>query len=241
MADNVYNITLITDAQRDQMIEDTQVCIQMTQECQNDPKNGTICFDAMQFCGDKQTAIFSESKRNPYDIREVCESPTVGICYGMNYVRAFFNLGSVREYLNVTDGPVTTWVEASDEASTNFEGTSGDYAENYEGYVADLLDGGIRVLIYTGDADLMCNWQGNEAWTSALEWSGKASFNKAQQRSFIAHDPLNASASPLDAGLVRSFENFAVLRVFNAGHMVPAHQPAASLDMVNKFFKNQEL
>ncbi|GAB9475596.1 Serine carboxypeptidase 47, partial [Globisporangium polare] len=24
-------------------------------------------------------------------------------------------------------------------------------------------------------------------------------------------------------------------------HMVPAHQPAASLDMINKFFKNEEL
>lgn len=113
--------------------------------------------------------------------------------------------------------------------------------ENYAGYVADLLDAGFRVLIYTGDADLMCNWQGNEAWTSALQWSGKASFNKATQRSLIAHDPLDSSAEPLDAGLIRLLGNFAVLRVFNAGHMVPAHQPAASLDMINKFFKNQEL
>ncbi|GAB9477123.1 Serine carboxypeptidase 47, partial [Globisporangium polare] len=240
MVDNVYNITLLSDAQREQMVKDTQVCIQMTEECQKLPTNGTICSDAGDFCYEKQTEVFSQSKRNPYDIREACV-PTVGICYGMDYVRDFFNLESVREYLNVADGPITTWVEAGDEASANFEGISGDYNENYAGYVADLLDGGIRVLIYTGDADLMCNWQGNEAWTSALQWGGKASFNKVDQRSFIARDPLNPTGAPMDAGLVRSFGNLSVLRVFNASHMVPAHQPAASLDMINKFFKNEEL
>ncbi|GAB9473941.1 Serine carboxypeptidase 47, partial [Globisporangium polare] len=236
-----YNITLITKAQREQMVKDTQVCIGMTEACQTAPSNGTICSDALSFCSRKLENITSESKRNPFDIREICESPTVGICYGMDDVRDFFNLENVREYLNVADGPVATWVEESGEVELNFEGTSGDFLKNYAGYVADLLDGGIRVLIYTGDADFMVSWQGSEAWTSALDWSDKASFNKVDQRSFIARDPLNPTGAPMDAGLVRSFGNLSVLRVFNAGHMVPAHQPAASLDMISKFVKNQKL
>jgi carboxypeptidase C (cathepsin A) len=31
------------------------------------------------------------------------------------------------------------------------------------------------------------------------------------------------------------FDNFAFLRVFNAGHMVPMDQPAVALELLNKF------
>lgn len=240
MVNNVYNISLLNDTQIAQIEKDTDVCLEMTRQCVENPANGTICFDAQSYCFEVQYLPFYATKRNPYDIREVCESPRVGICYGMEHVYDFFNLEGVREYLNVSDGPVAEWVEASDKVGEDFE-RSVDYSFSYDTYVADLLDGGIRVLIYTGDADLMCNWQGNHAWTSALEWSGKQGFNAAEERAFIAHDPLDVRAPPQDAGLLRSFENFAVLRVFNAGHMVPAHQPAASLDMINKFFANQQL
>lgn len=195
MLDSVYNITLITDDQKTQMLDDTKVCIEMTQECQRAPSNGTICADAVDICF--ENLMVSESKRNPYDIREVCDSVTTGFCSGMDSVREFFNMESVREYLNVSDGPISTWVEASEEAGSRFEGTSGDYAKNYEGYVANLLDAGIRILIYTGDADFMCNWQGNEAWTSALQWSGKAGFNKAEQRLLTTIDPLDSRACRL--------------------------------------------
>ena len=43
-----------------------------------------------------------------------------------------------------------------------------------------MLEDGIRVLIYAGDVDFICNWMGNKAWTQALNWSGKTDFNAAQ-------------------------------------------------------------
>jgi cathepsin A (carboxypeptidase C) len=42
---------------------------------------------------------------------------------------------------------------------------------NYQNQIPDLLENGIPVLIYAGDADFVCNWLGNQAWTLAL---GKA-------------------------------------------------------------------
>lgn len=40
---------------------------------------------------------------------------------------------------------------------------SEDIAKSYSSYIADMLNDDIRVLIYIGDADLTCNWYGNEA------------------------------------------------------------------------------
>ncbi len=37
-------------------------------------------------------------------------------------------------------------------------------------YVAALLERGVKVLIYVGSYDWICNWVGNERWTLALEW-----------------------------------------------------------------------
>ena len=36
----------------------------------------------------------------------------------------------------------------------------------------DILEAGIRVLIYVGDRDFICNWVGIRRWVDALEWSG---------------------------------------------------------------------
>jgi carboxypeptidase C (cathepsin A) len=99
--------------------------------------------------------------------------------------------------------------------------------------VGELLDDGVRVLIYAGDADLECNWSGNLAWLQALEWSGSMAFNAAE-----AHDLIvNGEA----AGSVTSSGELSFIRIFNAGHMVPQDQPAVALEMISIFYQNQEL
>jgi carboxypeptidase C (cathepsin A) len=40
-----------------------------------------------------------------------------------------------------------------------------------------MLEDDIRVLIYAGDVDFICNWIGNKAWTIDLPWSGHESFS----------------------------------------------------------------
>jgi cathepsin A (carboxypeptidase C) len=91
----------------------------------------------------------------------------------------------------------------------------------------------IPVLIYAGDADFICNWLGNLAWTNALEWPGQAKYAKAELKD------LKLKADGSNIGSVKSSGNFTFLRLHAGGHMVPYDQPAASLDMLDRWLAGE--
>jgi cathepsin A (carboxypeptidase C) len=91
---------------------------------------------------------------------------------------------------------------------------AGDWMRPYVEYIPQLLESGIKVLIYAGDADYICNWIGNKAWTEALEWSGQEEFNEAKDIVW------KSKITGKEAGELKMYGNFAFLRVYEAGHMV---------------------
>lgn len=93
-----------------------------------------------------------------------------------------------------------------------FVASQDEYRLSYH-YVSALLERGVRVLIYVGKNDWICNHVGNEAWTRALEWSGHEAF---------AGEPLRAwNVSEKQAGMTRSAQGLTFATVEGAGHMVP--------------------
>ncbi|KAJ2000595.1 hypothetical protein H4R26_004541 [Coemansia thaxteri] len=109
--------------------------------------------------------------------------------------------------------------------------TTGDWVKPIHLEIPPLLEAGLRVLIYSGDADWICNWYGGKAWSLAMDWSGKSEFAAALDRPWLVDGE--------QAGESRTAGNFTFVRVFGAGHMVPYDQPKASLDMVNSWISNQ--
>jgi carboxypeptidase C (cathepsin A) len=97
----------------------------------------------------------------------------------------------------------------------------------FEDQIPDQLAAGIRVLLYAGDQDFICNWLGNQAWVKALEWPHQADFNGVALK--------NVS----DIGTLRSSNGLSFLQVFNAGHMVPRDQPKAALEMLTMFIAGE--
>lgn len=89
---------------------------------------------------------------------------------------------------------------------------SGDWMQSYQQLLPDQLADGIRVLIYAGDQDYICNWLGNQAWTQALNWPHRAEFNSTLPKPWMAGGQ--------SAGTLQSSNGFSFLRVFEAGHMV---------------------
>lgn len=79
-------------------------------------------------------------------------------------------------------------------------------------YVASLLERGIRVLVYVGSYDWICNHVGNERWTLALEWSSQADF--------VAQELRDWNVDGKRAGRTRSVKGFTFATIDAAGHMV---------------------
>ena len=104
----------------------------------------------------------------------------------------------------------------------------------YQGYVADMLNDDaqdIRVLIYAGDADFICNWIGNKAWAVDLEWAHGAEFAAAPDEEWTVDGAV--------AGKRRTVSGFSFVQVYDAGHMVPLDQPENALAMANAFMRNK--
>ncbi|KAG6760678.1 hypothetical protein POTOM_033854 [Populus tomentosa] len=90
-----------------------------------------------------------------------------------------------------------------------------------------LLEDGIRLLIYAGEEDLICNWLGNSRWVNALAWSGKKkATGEAPTVPFVVEGK--------KAGQLKSL---GFLKVHNAGHFVPMDQPKAALTMLKSWLQ----
>jgi carboxypeptidase C (cathepsin A) len=243
MADNSYNLTLVTPDEKANMDAMVPRCIELIEICQNasrtqfnhTPDNAlryaNACVDAQMFCHLHLIApLYLGTGRNPYDIREPCSSgQTVG-CYDFRYIHAFLNAPDVMTILHVNTARVSQWQECNTEINRRF---SKDWMQSYAAYVPPLLERGLRVLVYAGDADLMCNWKGNEAWTVALDWSGTRRYAMAHDRPMLLH------GKPV--GMSRQYQNLAFVRIFDAGHLVPMDQPEVALAMVHRFVRNDVL
>ncbi|KAE9004649.1 hypothetical protein PR003_g18538 [Phytophthora rubi] len=227
MAFNSYNVSLLDERGIEDMRKAQPVCHELILRCQ---KERLMCLDAMEFCFGTLEGPYYQSGRNPYDIREPCAEENVMKCFHFEHIDQYLNSPVVLEQLGVDVDKSKSWRECDATVGASFVF---DEMVSSANDVKLLLDSGVRVLIYAGDADLMCNWVGNQAWVMALDWSGKAEFNSVPNRPFV-------TSENLDAGRVRAFENLAFIRVFNSGHMVPMDQPAVSFEMINKFFQNEE-
>jgi len=88
----------------------------------------------------------------------------------------------------------------------------------YVRLLPEILESGIRVLIYAGDADYICNWIGNKSWAMELDWDGKLGFNFALDKEWYGNQEEKIPGNSY--GQLRTHMNFTFLRLYQAGHMV---------------------
>jgi cathepsin A (carboxypeptidase C) len=156
---------------------------------------------------------------NVYDIREKCSKPP--LCYDFSPADKMLMDPEIQTILGVSG---RKWEECNMAVHTAL---LGDWMLDLSPKVTDILDGGLDVLVYSGDKDFICNWRGGEAWTNAVDWAGKTSYSNQSFKDW--------SVSGKAAGELKEYKNLKFLRVFDAGHMVPMNQPEAALQMLTEF------
>uniref|UniRef100_A0A7N0ZX43 Carboxypeptidase n=1 Tax=Kalanchoe fedtschenkoi TaxID=63787 RepID=A0A7N0ZX43_KALFE len=213
--------SLITQSDYARINEMVPECVREIQQCQTEEP---ACGYAYSTCNEIFESILAIAGNiNYYDIRKQCVGE---LCYDFSNVEKFLNLDTVREALGVGD------IEFVSCSKTVYYAMLDDWMKDYEEVIPLLLEEGIKVLIYAGEYDLICNWMGNSIWVNVMPWSGQQSFVSANVSSYIVGGK--------EVGLVKSFGPLTFLKVHNAGHMVPMDQPNVSLQMIKGWMSSSK-
>ena len=78
--------------------------------------------------------------------------------------------------------------------------------------IPEMLEDGIRVMVYVGEMDLKWNWVGVRRWVDALPWSGAADWAAAEDCEW--------QVGGKRAGRIRQSGLLSFVRVYDAGHLV---------------------
>ena len=164
-----------------------------------------------EFCDKIGDYIVADKKGHPrfnvYDIRKPCVTP---MCYDFSELEFYLNRFDVQLELDV---PGRKWESCN----------ANVYMALYEDIVLDaseavrsVLNRGLNVLIYNGDKDYICNWEGTDLWLEELEWRGSMFYRREE---WINQDGMR---------MKKAF-NLAYIVIKEAGHMVPMDQPEIGL------------
>ncbi|CAI5757802.1 unnamed protein product [Candida verbasci] len=216
---------VLTPEQCHQMEKDYPKCKILTKLCY-DFQNPLTCVPAQVYCDNKLFQPYAQTGLNPYDIRKKCADEG-GNCYvEMDYMDDYLNLEYVKKAVGAEN--IDIFTSCDDTVFRNFL-LNGDEQKPFQQYVAELLDHNIPVLIYAGDKDYICNWLGNFDWVNQLDYKDGEIFAKKPLKHWKTLDDGKI------AGEVKNYKHFTFLRIYDAGHMVPADKASESLDMVNRW------
>lgn len=217
----------VIDAQAYQSMLATQAtCIAGVEKCRK-LKDFETCVPAMMGCMMPNMEPIIASGRNPYDLRKVCPQELQPLCVNITNEINFMNDAKVQDKIGVK--PYRTWLPCSMAAGIPFA-FDGDELTSYSPDVGFLLDNGVRVLVYYGDTDYMCDWIGGKEWTMKVEWSHKAEWQAAADEEWGFDGKVY--------GRQRSVADFTYLQIYNSGHLVPSDQPEAALRLMSDFMSD---
>jgi len=204
-------------------------CQNLIQGCY-DSESVWSCVPAAIYCNNALLAPYQRTGQNVYDVRGKCKDSS-NLCYP--------ELGWISKWLNDKSVMKALGAEVDSYDSCNFDINrnflfQGDWMKPFHRLIPGILEK-IPVLIYAGDADFICNWLGNKAWSDALDWPGHKDFAKAEMKDLR----IDGEKSGRKIGEVKSHGNFTFMQIHAAGHMVPLDQPESSLEFFNRWIMKE--
>jgi carboxypeptidase C (cathepsin A) len=160
---------------------------------------------------------------NPYNWKVPCAVEP--LCYSFDGVTQLLNEPAVKKAIGAK--PDLSWTDC---AAAPHLVLLGDWITNLDVHIPNLLANNIRVLVYSGMLDFICNYVGGDMWTSNLKWPGQAAFNRTPFGNWTVQGKV--------AGFAKSAQGLTFLEIANAGHLAPMDQPANTLNMVQHLLSN---
>jgi vitellogenic carboxypeptidase-like protein len=139
----------------------------------------------------------------------------------------FLNSAPVRKSLHVGDIPYG--VNASDCERHLLA----DFHASMVPRLETLLDSNYKILIYSGQLDVIIAPALTELFLPHVVWSGQKEYQEADRKVWR----VNASDQEV-AGFVRQVQNLTQIIIRGAGHICPADQPRRSYDMITRFIED---
>ncbi|GAC74876.1 serine carboxypeptidases [Moesziomyces antarcticus T-34] len=198
-------------------------CLDQIRDCYATGTN-QVCSTADTFCANNVESILDNyANRDEYDIRELSPDP-----FPYSFYVDYLNKPEVQAAI----GAFQNFSESSSTVSNAFSNTGDDGRES--GTIEDvrsLLDQGVQVVMYAGDADYNCNWLGGEAVADRVQHKGfdQAGYADLKTSDGVAH------------GQVKQSGQFSFVRIYESGHEVPFYQPLASLEMFERILNGTDL
>ena len=144
--------------------------------------------------------------------------------YYQNNLKSFMNT-VIRKKLGIIPDNVTWGSQATD----TFNYQSEDFMKPAIKAVDYLISKGLKIIVYQGQFDMLCNTAGAEKWTSKLQWSGLQGFNYATRKPLYIDGKIGQTQA-----FLKSFKNFSFYFVMNAGLMVPLDNGEMALKMLEE-------
>ena len=136
------------------MVAAVPTCLEKIDECNdpNDPHSHAKCLEAFEYCNNELEVPYIASGRNIYDVRTTVKNDD-----DMKSVADFVNQMSVREALDAVN-PTHSNPDFQACNTKVYLRFLDDWSREYESSIPAMLEGGVDILIYAGDADFVCNW-----------------------------------------------------------------------------------
>ncbi|KAI8624856.1 alpha/beta-hydrolase [Xylariaceae sp. FL1651] len=167
---------------------------------------------------------------NMYDVRLTDVYPSCGMNWppDLKYVTPYLRKKEVIAALHISANKNTGWTECNGAVGNAFNTQKSQPAVNL---LPDLLNE-VKILLFSGSEDLICNHIGTEAFISNLEWNGGKGFeitpgNWAPRRDWTFEGEA--------AGFWQEARNLTYVLFSNSSHMVPFDYPRRSRDMLDRF------
>ncbi|KAF4542580.1 Carboxypeptidase s1 [Lasiodiplodia theobromae] len=184
-----------------------------------------MCSSAQVMCTDNVERLYmTYGDRGAYDIRQSAANLAPPM-----YFERYLNQDWVQNAIGVN----LNYTKSNNEIFPAFQQTGDLVYDHFLADIEELLAAGVRVALYYGDADYICNWFGGEAVSLAVEYAHAAEFRGAGYAPFVV--------GGTEYGVVRQYGNFSFMRIYEAGHTVPYFQPEASLQMFNRTLFHYDL